>query len=569
MANRFWVGGSATWDTTAGSKWALTTGGAGGQAVPTTSDDVFFDAASGAVTVTGSGTMNTKSLNFTNFVGTFAGTGTVNIYNGNLTFGAGMVCSYAGAFSNFSSAASSTMEVRANGITIAGYLNMNNATCTVTIIDGFASTYDEGTNYGGINYSNGILNINGNVTIPRFRISTSPNLSLGSGIITLTAGTGSVWNTLNAAASSGVDASSATIKMTGVSADNLTFNGNGGTYNNVIFSGARTGSITITGNSTFTNLTDEGTEAHQILFSTFSSNTITNCDIQGSKNKVKTLSVVSSEYTYTNATVGVQSYDFVCPGGLNSVDVKAYGSGGSGAGFALAAGKAGGGAGGQFTQKSNITVTPGETYSFVLENKANPGTGEGLDGGYSGFKYGETFYAKALGGQGGKKDGTGGTGSAEGGIGDVVYAGGDGGTANATYSGGGGGGAGTGGAGGDAAVNVAGTGTAVGGGNGGAGRKTAGNGNTGQSWGGGGSGALSTTTANRNGGVQGKGAVIFSPAFIIINSSGGTNTIDYVEFSNVNIVGDEWYGANSIDDGNNSGIRFPRTFFPLPSFKQV
>ena len=48
MANRFWVGGSANWDSTAGTKWALTSGGAGGQAVPTSSDAVFFDAASGS-----------------------------------------------------------------------------------------------------------------------------------------------------------------------------------------------------------------------------------------------------------------------------------------------------------------------------------------------------------------------------------------------------------------------------------------------------------------------------------------------------------------------------------------
>jgi len=47
MANRFWVGGDADWDATAGTKWALTSGGAGGQAVPTAADDVFFDANDG------------------------------------------------------------------------------------------------------------------------------------------------------------------------------------------------------------------------------------------------------------------------------------------------------------------------------------------------------------------------------------------------------------------------------------------------------------------------------------------------------------------------------------------
>ena len=30
MADRYWVGGTANWDTTIGTKWATTTGGAGG-----------------------------------------------------------------------------------------------------------------------------------------------------------------------------------------------------------------------------------------------------------------------------------------------------------------------------------------------------------------------------------------------------------------------------------------------------------------------------------------------------------------------------------------------------------
>ena len=46
MANRYWVGGSATWNATVGTKWATTSGGAGGASVPTSADDVFLDAAS-------------------------------------------------------------------------------------------------------------------------------------------------------------------------------------------------------------------------------------------------------------------------------------------------------------------------------------------------------------------------------------------------------------------------------------------------------------------------------------------------------------------------------------------
>jgi hypothetical protein len=46
MADRYWVGGTANWDGTSGTKWSATSGGAGGASVPTSADDVFFDATS-------------------------------------------------------------------------------------------------------------------------------------------------------------------------------------------------------------------------------------------------------------------------------------------------------------------------------------------------------------------------------------------------------------------------------------------------------------------------------------------------------------------------------------------
>ena len=94
MANRYWVGGTAAWDGTIGLKWALTSGGVGGQLAPTSSDTVFFDANSGASTVTiGAGTAICSTLTCTGFTGIFAfGTnsitvaGTGNIYTGDTTY---------------------------------------------------------------------------------------------------------------------------------------------------------------------------------------------------------------------------------------------------------------------------------------------------------------------------------------------------------------------------------------------------------------------------------------------------------------------------------------------------
>ena len=51
MADRYWVGGTGTWNDTA--KWSASSGGGSGASVPTSTDNVFFDAnsASGSFTV--------------------------------------------------------------------------------------------------------------------------------------------------------------------------------------------------------------------------------------------------------------------------------------------------------------------------------------------------------------------------------------------------------------------------------------------------------------------------------------------------------------------------------------
>ena len=96
MADRYWVGGAGNWNSTAASKWSLTSGGAGGEAIPTASDDVFFDAASGAVTVTATSSSNAcLNLNFTGFTGTFGGSQAIAV-SGNLTYVSGMTLTHTG-----------------------------------------------------------------------------------------------------------------------------------------------------------------------------------------------------------------------------------------------------------------------------------------------------------------------------------------------------------------------------------------------------------------------------------------------------------------------------------------
>ena len=55
MATYYWVGGAGTWNNSATTNWASSSGGAGGAGVPTSADNVIFDSFSG------SGTINEQS----------------------------------------------------------------------------------------------------------------------------------------------------------------------------------------------------------------------------------------------------------------------------------------------------------------------------------------------------------------------------------------------------------------------------------------------------------------------------------------------------------------------------
>lgn len=91
MADRYWVGGAGTWDTTT-THWSATSGGAAGASVPTSSDNAIFNASSGGGAVTVSGSRTCLDLNCTGFTGTLTGTASpVITLSGSLTLASGMV----------------------------------------------------------------------------------------------------------------------------------------------------------------------------------------------------------------------------------------------------------------------------------------------------------------------------------------------------------------------------------------------------------------------------------------------------------------------------------------------
>ena len=113
MADRYWVGGTGNWDTTT-TNWSATSGGAGGASVPTTADNVIFDANSGTnFTVT----INTASracldLTITGVSGmTLAGTQTLTVA-GNVSLpSTGLTSTYSGTMTLSATAAKTITPV--------------------------------------------------------------------------------------------------------------------------------------------------------------------------------------------------------------------------------------------------------------------------------------------------------------------------------------------------------------------------------------------------------------------------------------------------------------------------
>lgn len=118
MADRYWVGGTGTWNTTSTTNWSTTSGGSSGASVPTATDNVFFDQA-GTYTVTLTGAL--ACLDFTVSAGTvtFAqGTGPTLSINGSMSMVAATVWNASGNVTFDSTTTGKT--VNTNGVSISG-----------------------------------------------------------------------------------------------------------------------------------------------------------------------------------------------------------------------------------------------------------------------------------------------------------------------------------------------------------------------------------------------------------------------------------------------------------------
>ena len=123
MADRYWVGGAGTWNTSSTTNWSDASGGSSGFSVPTVADNVFFDQA-GTYTVTMTGALACLDITVSAGTVTFA-TGTSPTLNirGSMLLAAETIWSSTGAITFSSTTTGKT--VTTNGVTINAAITFN------------------------------------------------------------------------------------------------------------------------------------------------------------------------------------------------------------------------------------------------------------------------------------------------------------------------------------------------------------------------------------------------------------------------------------------------------------
>ena len=317
--------------------WSATTGGAAGASVPLPQDTATLETANN---VTIDMPRFCKDLVATDYTGTLA-SGTLVIENyGDITLGSGMTLSGTGSW--ILAGRDADNKITSAGITFTQPIGIFNPSGIYTLQDDFITT-------GRLNTSYGTFDANDfDLTIGSFYPSSIPlNLYMGNGTWTVTSFFASI---AFYGLVTNLYCEGSTIKITDNTANVIYFTGYNQTYNKVWFSrGNNTQNITIQNNNTFADLTDDGSEAHSLIFTAGTTQTIGAFDVSGSAGKLITLTSTSTAtYNLIYSSSGNVSVDYLdvahsvaTPGytwyaGDNSTDSQADATAGSGWVFEVA-----------------------------------------------------------------------------------------------------------------------------------------------------------------------------------------------------------------------------------------
>jgi hypothetical protein len=249
----YWVGGTGNWSST--TKWATSSGGVSGAAIPTSLDTVTFDSMSNPTAYTATidaGVTIARCAAFTMagpLTGNVTWDGTVQIaFHGNVSFAAtGITRTYTG---NMNWAGNSSYTFTTNGLTLGSACTVNGIGSTWTLGSALTSSLATLTvTYGtfgtsGSNYSVSAANFNSNNTNVRSVLFNASTLALtGTSFINFSSP-----NLL-------FNCGTSTISTNSILP---TFSGGTQTFYNVSFTSNSALSISITGANTFNNLTFTG-----------------------------------------------------------------------------------------------------------------------------------------------------------------------------------------------------------------------------------------------------------------------------------------------------------------------
>lgn len=239
MADRYWVGGSGTWNASTTTNWSASPGGAGGASAPTLSDNAIFNASSGTgtITITSSSAVCLDMTASASSALTFSGD--VDIYGSMAIGGSGTFTGLSPTFR--STTTGRTITTNAKSI----------QTLTFNGVGGAWTLQDALTVNGNWFTSNGTFNSN-NFTINAPQISSFSGtrvINLGSSTVNLDFG-----NPINVGGGGSLTFNAGTSTINCTATGLFQFAAPGLTFNNVNWSGGTTTTVDITGTTTFNNL---------------------------------------------------------------------------------------------------------------------------------------------------------------------------------------------------------------------------------------------------------------------------------------------------------------------------
>jgi hypothetical protein len=180
MADRYWIGGTGTWNNGSGGRWSNVSGGSGGYGNPGPTDNAIFDANSGGGSVNVATGRQCYNLLLNGFTGTFTGAASTDliIYGDTVTLTGSSGISMPGNGPRLSIQAgytSSSCSLYSYGSTIGHILTYNRGVVLQQEATSKNNTQIDTTNSTG-------FSLNGyNLTIGVFNNNSGCTLTLGTG----------------------------------------------------------------------------------------------------------------------------------------------------------------------------------------------------------------------------------------------------------------------------------------------------------------------------------------------------------------------------------------------------